>query len=457
MGSRPQRCLKPHTRSKQVLETLRAYESQNLLCTDPALDWPLVWQRAKGMFVWDLDGNRYLDATSAFGVANCGHSNSNVTTAGCKQLKEMTHAMGDVHPHSKKAELARLLSDVVFPDWHRETKNRIGNTSKIRGKTIFCNSGFEAVEAALKTALLATGRAGVLALEGAYHGLGYGALNTTHREMFRHPFASQLSKFGTFLPFPLNDFQTRQTLSRATALARSTKYGAILIEPIQGRGGVRPLSAELIIGLRRVATEHRMVFIADEIFTGFGRTGSMLALHHFEIFADVYCLGKGLTGGFPLSACVGSADLMDRAWPPSEGESIHTSTFLGHPVGCAMALAQVKEIEQRQLCKRALMMGEFAMSQFLKLQMKHPGVVTTVRGKGLMLGIELNQAAIKQETAIGVLVMRKMAGLGWIVLPEGPEANILSFTPPLIITKRQILGFTNALDQILCELSRAVA
>ena len=231
-------------------------------------------------------------------------------------------------------------------------------SSAATGKTIFCNSGFEAVEAALKTAMLATGKRGVIAFEGAYHGLGYGALNATHRDFFRGPFRSQLREFGHFVPFPVAADVSRLTSknqnrnepihigcheieNRIRQLFRRERIGAILVEPIQARGGINVPPPEFLPLLRKLCDEHGALLILDEIYTGFGRTGKWFACEHTGVVPDLICLGKALTGGFPLSACVGRADLMDAAWPASRGEAIHTSTFLGNPVGCAMALAQI--------------------------------------------------------------------------------------------------------------------
>ncbi|MEK7781909.1 MAG: aminotransferase class III-fold pyridoxal phosphate-dependent enzyme, partial [Verrucomicrobiota bacterium] len=187
--------------TKQTLALLRAYESRNVLFTEPDGSWPIVWQRAKGVHVWDAEGKKYLDLTAAFGVATAGHANSAVVRAGQKQMATLLHAMGDVHPHALKAQLARELSRLTFERWAKSNRqSAIGNRQP--GKVIFNNSGFEAVEAALKTAMLATSKRGIIAFEGAYHGLGYGALNATHRELFRGPFRSQLREFGHFVPFP---------------------------------------------------------------------------------------------------------------------------------------------------------------------------------------------------------------------------------------------------------------
>jgi 4-aminobutyrate aminotransferase-like enzyme len=174
-----------------TLDLLRAYESRNVTFMEADGSWPIVWTRARGTHVWDAEGRKYLDLTAAFGVAAAGHTNPRVVRAGQRQMATLLHAMGDVHPHPLKAELARELSKITFERWHVDAKAK-GKRQKAKkltatGKTIFCNSGFEAVEAALKTAALATGKRGVIAFAGAYHGLGYGALNATHREHFRAP------------------------------------------------------------------------------------------------------------------------------------------------------------------------------------------------------------------------------------------------------------------------------
>src|SRR5213594_666450 len=191
----------PPMTARQVFELLGRYESRNVTFIEADGSWPIVWERARGTQVWDADGNKYLDLTAAFGVAAAGHANSRVVKAGQRQLAKLPHAMGDVHPHALKAELARELSRITFERWtRRNPKSEFRNPKS--AKTIFCNSGFEAVEAALKTAMLATGKGGVIAFEGAYHGLGYGALNTTHRAHFRSHFRTQLGGFGHFVPFP---------------------------------------------------------------------------------------------------------------------------------------------------------------------------------------------------------------------------------------------------------------
>ncbi|MFM2082068.1 MAG: hypothetical protein RL380_759, partial [Verrucomicrobiota bacterium] len=333
-------------KTRETIRLLHDYESRNVTFFDADGTWPIVWERARGVHVWDADGKKYLDLTAAFGVASAGHANPAVVRAGQKQMGKLLHAMGDVHPHELKARLARELSRITFERWTRTTHHAPRTT----GKTIFGSSGFEAVEAALKTAVLATGKRGVIAFEGAYHGLGYGALNATHREHFRAPFRSQLREFGSFAQFPTTQPELKSVAQSLRKIFHREKIGAILVEPIQARGGCNVPPPEFLPLLRKLCDQHGALLILDEIYTGFGRTGKWFACEHSDVTPDLICLGKALTGGFPLSACVGRADVMDAAWPVSTGEAIHTSTFLGHPVGCAMALAQIAEIKRLKLC-----------------------------------------------------------------------------------------------------------
>jgi len=377
--------------------------------------------------------------------------------------------MGDVHPHPAKAELARELSRITFERW---------TSGKAQGKTIFCNSGFEAVEAALKTATLATGKPGVIAFSGGYHGLGYGALNVTHRDYFRAPFRSQLAHFGHFLSFsgesealgcsdstfplslalslgeretslPIADRTTLDDLApQIRQLCARHQIGAILVEPVQGRGGIRVPPAGFLALLRKTCDELNLLLICDEIFTGFGRTGRWFACEHSSVIPDLICLGKALTGGFPLSACVGNSRLMDDAWPRSTGEAIHTSTFLGHPVGCAMALAQIKEIDARKLVARSATLGARLLTLFRKMTLRS-GLVCEIRGVGLMVGFELRHPDGSPATGEVLSIIKQMLARGFILLPEGEHSNVISFTPPLTISEAQLSRCVAALEKVL--------
>jgi len=449
--------------TQQTLAILRDYESRNVLFTEPDGSWPIVWERAKGVNVWDAEGKMYLDLTAAFGVASAGHANPVVVRAGQKQMGTLLHAMGDVHPHALKARLARELSRITFERWAKSISHSARRTPH-SGKVIFNNSGFEAVEAALKTAILATGRRGVIAFEGAYHGLVYGALNATHREHFRGPFRSQLREFGNFLPFPKTKAELRLLTSAATKIFRRKKIGAILVEPIQARGGINIPPAGFLELLRTLCNQHGALLILDEIYTGFGRTGKWFACEHSGVIPDVICLGKALTGGFPLSACVGRADVMDAAWPASQGEAIHTSTYLGHPVGCAMALAQIAEFKRLKLCERSAKLGESLRGLLVGVatdvnrrklsggkfaRTNGHGYTASARGIGLMAGLELRNPDGAPATVESLRVIKAMLHRGYILLPEGEHGNIISFTPPLTITEAQLARMIGELHKVL--------
>ena len=358
-------------RTQQTLRLLRDYESPNILAIAPDLSAPMVWEQARGVQVRDAAGRKYLDLTAAFGVAAAGHANPRVVAAGRRQMGVLLHAMGDVYPHARKAELARELSRITFERW---TAARPKN-SRLAGKTILANSGFEAVEAALKTALLATGRPRILAFTGGYHGLGYGALNATHRGHFRAPFRAQLAEFGSFAPFPKRESDLAPLDKTIRKWHRAAPFGAILAEPIQARGGIRVPPAGFLPRLRELCDRLGALLILDEIYTGFGRAGKWFACEHSATVPDLICLGKALTGGFPLSACVGRAAVMDAAWPRSTGEAIHTSTYLGHPVGCAMALAQIQEFARAACRSAAPPWAHFSCANFAPKLRRRPGTL----------------------------------------------------------------------------------
>jgi len=432
-----------------TLEMLRRHESRNITFLEPDAGWPIVWKRAKGCRVWDEAGRPYLDLTAAFGVAAAGHANSAVVRAGQRQMGELLHAMGDVHPHALKARLARELSRLTFERW---TRRRGAATAVETGKVIFGCSGFEAVEAALKTARLATGKPGVLAFRGGYHGVGYGALNATERSHFREPFRDQLREFGRFVDFPEadGDGQGQKKLESALeAAAAPGDIGAVIVEPMQARGGIRIPPTWFLPCLRQWADQRGILLIFDEIYTGFGRTGAWFACEHSEVIPDLICLGKALTGGFPLSACVGRARVMD-AWPPAMGEAIHTSTYLGHPVGCAMALAQISELRRLALPQRAARLEKVLESGLKSLQAQFPDRVSRVSVVGLMGGIAWRLPEGGPDTGLSVGIMQEVLRRGILLLPEGEHSEVTGITPPLTITEAE-------LARAFREITRAVA
>jgi 4-aminobutyrate aminotransferase-like enzyme len=233
-------------------------------------------------------------------------------------------------------------------------------------------------------------------------------------------------------------------------LLRFKKISAVLVEPVQARGGINVPPPKFLPMLRRLCDEFGVLLIVDEIYTGFGRTGKWFACEHTGVVPDLICLGKALTGGFPLSACVGRADLMDSAWPESNGEAIHTSTFLGHPVGCAMALAQIAEMRRLKLPERSARLGKF-LSRELQKNITSAEFEISIRGLGLMVGAELCLPNRLPATIAAIRIIKEMLYRGFIMLPEGKHANVISFTPPLTITKNELRATVRMLRKILSQ------
>ncbi|HBE95988.1 MAG TPA: aspartate aminotransferase family protein [Verrucomicrobiales bacterium] len=392
----------PGPRSLSLAEKLQRYESRNVTYMDG--DWPVFWERAEGTNVWDADGNRFLDLTSAFGVAGLGHGNSEVVAAMQRQSQQLLHGMGDVHPTALKGDLCEQLSAVTFKRWG------VGEA-----KVVLSSSGFEAVESALKTARLASGKRKVIAFSNAYHGLGYGSLLGTDLEKFHGPFGDQLANITVRLPFGGDEIEH----------VSSDEIGAVLVEPIQGRGGKVVPPPEFLPRLRKWCDEHGAVLIFDEIYTGFFRTGKMFACEWDRVVPDLICLGKALSGGFPISACVGKESVMD-AWPESTGEALHTSTFLGNPVGCAMALASLEILKRAETGDMVKSAGCYLESALRNMEAQ--GIID-VRGRGMMWGVELDRNA--------AALLGDILKAGLIMLADGKEGSVLSFTPPYLISKEE--------------------
>ncbi|MDH7569345.1 MAG: aspartate aminotransferase family protein [Armatimonadota bacterium] len=411
----------PGPRSLSLATELRRWESPNITYVSP--EFPVFWERAEGCLVTDVDGNVFLDLSAGFGAAAVGHSNPRVVAAIREQAGRLVHGMGDVHPPAVKVELQRTLARLAP-----------GNLSQC----ILCTSGAESVEAALKTAMLATGRAGVVAFEGAYHGLTYGALALSGRSDFRAPFQPQLGRFVCRAPYP------RNTAEAATALELLDRWlcqppdglppiGAVVVEPIQGRGGVVVPPHGWFAQLKTLCGRHGALLIADEIFTGFGRTGAWFAS---EVPPDVLCIGKAMGGGFPIAACLATPEVM-AAWGESTGEALHTSTFLGNPLGCAASLAAIAEIEERGLVARVDALGRWVHPRLEALRAACPAIAA-VRGRGLMWGLELRNAAGIPDGAAARRAVLEALRRGVILLPAGPSGNVLELVPPYVITEEQL-------------------
>jgi 4-aminobutyrate aminotransferase/(S)-3-amino-2-methylpropionate transaminase len=376
--------------------------------------FPIFWESGHGCLITDVDGNRLLDMTAAFGVSALGHGRTSATIAAANQGDSLLHGMGDVHPTLAKLELCEELCRLSgFPD----------------AKVLLGTSGGDAVEAAIKSAILRTGKHRVVAFDGGYHGLNLGALNATARADFRMPFQRHLADFVMHLPYggPL------KMLPDDTA--------AVLVEVIQGRGGIQEASTEWLMDLRSLCDATGALLIVDEVFTGFWRTGEVFAHRHHGVTPDIIACGKVLGGGMPISACIGNGDAMS-GWPVSTGESIHTSTFLGHPGGCAAASATLKALSDMDAGSTVTRLGTYLRNHLDVLAIKHAGKITDIRGKGLMLGIQMD-APGAAVTLSGALLQR-----GIITLPAG-NGDVLELTPPFVVTEPQLDFVVRAVDHAL--------
>ncbi|HXP92466.1 MAG TPA: aspartate aminotransferase family protein, partial [Candidatus Binatia bacterium] len=412
----------PGPRSRALIETLRRYEARGVTYVDER--FPIAWERASGATVVDVDGNSYTDLTSAFGVANVGHSNAAVRAAIEEQAGKMIHGMGDLHPPEVKVRLLERLAAIAPGDL---------------SKTYLASAGAESIEFALKTAYLRTGKAGVVAYRGAYHGLTLGALAVIGIDKFRSPFEPLVARTATFVDFPRGDADAALTELRSL-LERDRSIGAVLIEPIQGRAGIMLPPPGYLRGIRALCDTFDLALIFDEIYTGFARTGTMFACEGEGVVPDIMCIGKAFAGGAPLSAAVGRPHVVD-AWAPSSGEALHTSTYLGNPLACAAALATIAEIERHSLIERSRSLGG-ALGERLQRLRRQPGV-RDVRGRGMLWGVEFGDAGFLVE-----LVQRALRD-GLILLPSGVEGNVLTIAPPLVIEENELWAAIDRLERLI--------
>lgn len=369
----------------------------------------IVWREALGSNVLDADGNVFVDLCAGFGVASVGHRNPAVARAGQAQLDVLPHAMGDAFPDVQRILLMEALTRVTG-----------------FARVALGSSGSDAIEVAFKTALLATGRTRVVAFRGGYHGLTSAPLAAIgyQTEARKGPFAGMLGSHVTIAPF-------------GGELPDMSDVAAVVVEPVQGRGGMRAGPPGWLAQVHRAARAAGALVIHDEVFCGLGRTGTLLAAEaeHDDagraLRPDLLCLGKALGGGFPISACLGTEQVMD-AWA-GYGAALHTQTFVGNPVGCAMASATLDLVTRDRLPQRAARLGARWAAQLAAV----PGV-KRVSGRGLMLGVHVDDAAA---------VTYRMLQRGWIVLPCGEHGEALGLTPPLTISEQLLDAAVDALAE----------
>jgi 4-aminobutyrate aminotransferase-like enzyme len=418
----------PGPRSLALARKLARHESHAVTYLSP--EYPVFWESARGSTVTDVDGNRYLDLTSAFGVAATGHTNAAVAHAVAEQAQRLIHGMGDVHPTAVRAELIERLAALAPGDL---------------GVVYLATGGAEAIELALESAYLATGKPRILAYEGAYHGLTLGTLEVIGIPKFRDPFAPLVANRATFLPYPGAQTPLAPALENAAAaLDADPALGAILVEPIQGRGGVIVPPDGFLRGLRALCDERGILLILDEIFTGFGRTGTRFACEREGVVPDLLCVGKALAGGVPLAALIGRHSVM-QAWPHNEGEALHTATFLGNPLACAAALANLGEMERLDVVGR-VRRGEPLLLACLQRIAEFPAV-RDLRGRGFFWALEFANGEVANR-----IVVRALAA-GVVLLQSGPAGTSITFTPPLVIEDEQLIRALDIVEQTVREVT----
>lgn len=403
---------------------------------------PVFVREARGASITDVDGNQYIDLSSGIGVTNAGHCPDEVLAAVKEQMNKFIHTCFMVVMYEPYLDLAEKLSEITpgaFPK-----------------KTMFANSGAEAVENAVKIARKYTGRPGIISLECAFHGRTLLAMALTSKvRPYKYgfgPFAPEVYKipsaycyrcyFG--LSYPSCDLQCVKSLERFfIAECPADNIAALVAEPVQGEGGFIIPPAEYLPALKEICRKNGILFIADEVQTGFGRTGKMFACEHFGLEPDLVTTAKSLAAGFPLSAVTGRAEIMDAPGPGEIG-----GTFGGNPLACAAALQVIANMEREQLPERAARIGGVMKQKLEALQDKYP-VIGDVRGLGAMVSAELVKDRKTKEPAkeLTGLLLSECHKRGLIVISAGIYSNVLRLLPPLVITDEELRQALDALEQ----------
>lgn len=413
-------CRPPGPRSLQLARSLERFEPpgvNTLFDGRPGI----VWQEALGANVLDVDGNRYIDLTAGFGVAAVGHRRAEVVNALGEQSGELVHGLADVAAHPARIELAERLAALV---------------PVADAQIYFAVSGSDAVEIALSTAWLSTGRPATVAFEPAYHGTTLGALAATSRPAFRQPFLEQLNPHVVRLPHGCDPAGLDSLLGSRDDVA------ALLVEPVPGREGAAPPAAGWLASIADSCRRHDVLLIADEVFTGFGRTGAWFACQDEGVSPDLLCCGKALGGGVPIAVVAGRKDLL-ASWNRG-GEALHTATFMAHPLACAAALATLDILESEDLPARARRLGR--MLEEHATTWRRTDSIRAVHGRGLFWVVETDSAT----RASGLAGRALEAGL--ILLASGPRVQLV---PPLTIAEAQWSFCLETFDRLIAAESQS--
>lgn len=388
---------------------------------------PLEFAGGEGAELIAVDGQRYLDFISGYGVTNTGHCHPRIVDAIRSQAGDLLHVSTVGRTRIADAYAERLCARAPIAD----------------AKLFFTNSGTESVEAALKLARYATGRPNLVAFAGGFHGRTLGSLSvTSSKAAFRaghEPFLPGVH----FVPYPRKELGPTLTAIAQlfTEQAAPDRIAAFIVEPILGEGGYVIPPDTFLPALRRLCDEHQILLIVDEVQSGFGRTGRLFACEHTGVSPDLMTVGKGIASGLPMGALIGRASLLD-AWAPGA----HGNTFGGNPVACAAATATLDVIDSEQLMQNARVRGEELLAALARLARMYPETVTDVRGRGLMIGIELASRDAATQLRTGLLTRRV------IVSTCGADSNVIRLAPPLILSAAQVARFTEVCGEALAAL-----
>lgn len=396
---------------------------------------PIIAARARNAELWDVDGNRYLDFAAGIAVLNTGHAHPRVTAAAKAQIDRFSHTCFQVAAYEPYIALAERL-------------NALAPFSG-EAQTIFFSTGAEAVENAVKIARRATGRSGVVSFTGAFHGRSLLALAMTGKVTpYKAGFGS-LPSGVHHLPFPAAPVTTEESLRALDLLFQATVHpqqvAAIVLEPVQGEGGFNPAPADLLQGLRAVCDRHGIVLVADEIQTGFARTGRMFAIEHSGVEPDLLTVAKALGGGFPISGIIGRKPIMDACDPGELG-----GTYAGSPVACAAALAVLDVIEEEHLLQRASVIGAVMNERISKAGSRNAGVrISRPRGMGAMVAFDVLDGDGEPAPALTKQVLGRALDGGLIALSCGMAGEAIRLLPPLTIEDEYLAEGLDILDRAL--------
>jgi 4-aminobutyrate aminotransferase len=428
----------PGPRAAAIIERDRAVVSPSY-----TRGYPLVIERGAGAMVEDVDGNVFLDCSAGIAVTATGHSHPDVVAAISRQAAQFVHMSGTDFYYDVQVRLAEELAAIV----------------PIRGgvKSFFGNSGTEAMEACLKLARYATGRHGLIAFQGAFHGRTMGSLALTGSQAVQRRGFGPLMPGVYHAPYP-NCYRAPAGLTPDAYVAECLGYiehqlftqlvspdeiAAIVVEPIQGEGGYVVAPDSFLQGLRELTRKHGILLVVDEVQSGMGRTGKMFAIEQSGVEPDVVAIAKGIASGLPLGVASARADLM--AWPPGA----HASTFGGNPVSCAAALATIKLLKET-LVANAAAVGGHLMGMLKELAGKHH-LIGEVRGRGLMIGVELVRDRQTKERATDERNAVVLGAFHRGLLILGAGRNSVRFSPPLVLTREEADIAVKIFDEALTE------